>query len=187
MVRHHTVNVADVGSTPTLPAKVEVDFERLQNRVIDLYCNAHFSGGVMHGTGVDRTLSGRLISPAKREGRTMLETITQVLALVLLIFNAGGACKADLAYAKTASELAPMNTGLDSLGVKDYDRSLCNDKWNHCSGYDKATIGSRYPGQSLDELGKYPTDSSGHGAKERRYSPYEDRSSKEYSPWDEKY
>jgi len=91
-------------------------------------------------------------SPAKREGRNMLETITQVLALVLLLFTSNfGSCEKSVAYADD-----PMNKPLDSLRVFDYDRGLCNDKWNKCGSYERTSFGWTYPGRSISELGTYP-------------------------------
>jgi hypothetical protein len=50
----------------------------------------------------------------------------------------------------------PMNKPLDSLGVFDYDRRLCNDKWNTCGNYEGTSFGFNYPGRSISELGLYP-------------------------------
>jgi hypothetical protein len=31
----------------------------------------------------------------------------------------------------------PLNVPLDSLGVTGYDTTLCSDRWNTCSDYDR--------------------------------------------------
>jgi hypothetical protein len=123
----------------------------------------YFSGWLMHREAVDRTLMTAVNSPAKREGRPMLEIITNVLALVLLLFQPFGSC-ANTAYADD-----PMNKPLDSLRVFDYDRSLCNDKWNTCGDYERTSFGFQYPGRSISELGLYPE------AEERQVTPIKDR------------
>jgi hypothetical protein len=106
----------------------------------------------MYGKTLDCTLMDGVGSPAKREGRNMLETITQVLALVLLLFTSNfGSCEKSVAYADD-----PMNKPLDSLRVFDYDRGLCNDKWNKCGSYERTSFGWTYPGRSISELGTYP-------------------------------
>jgi hypothetical protein len=93
----------------------------------------------------------------------MLEIVTNILALVLLLFQPFGSCSRP-AYADD-----PMNRPLDSLRVLDYDRSLCNDKWNTCGDYERTSFGFQYPGRSISELGLYPE------AEERHVTPIEER------------
>jgi hypothetical protein len=142
----------------------------------------------MHRATVDRTLKTAVHSPAQPEGRAMLETITNILALVLLLFQPVGACTKE-AYAEDRRETPvrsssyervickgcekyerqqyeawrdqkdpsdPLSKPIDSLGVKGYDRSLCNDKWNGCTKFDREQFDARHPGRPLEELSYHP-------------------------------
>ena len=73
-----------------------------------------------------------------------------VLYLAFLLLAIGSCVEHRLAHADD-----PMNKPLDSLGVFDYDRSLCNDRWNTCGDYERTSFGFKYPGRSLSELGLY--------------------------------
>ncbi len=50
----------------------------------------------------------------------------------------------------------PLNVPLESLGVRGYDKTLCSDRWNTCSEYDRQQFDQRYPGSPLEELSLYP-------------------------------
>jgi hypothetical protein len=66
----------------------------------------------------------------------------------------------------------PLNVPLDSLGVAGYDKTLCSDRWNTCSDYDRQQFDQRYPGRPLEELSLYPPargHTEGYGSRERRH------------------
>lgn len=50
----------------------------------------------------------------------------------------------------------PLNQPLDSVGVSGYDSTLCNDKWNYCSDYDRQQFDTKYPGTPLESISLYP-------------------------------
>jgi len=50
----------------------------------------------------------------------------------------------------------PFGVPLDSMPVRGYDKTLCNDKWNKCSSYDREQFDTKYPGSSLESLSFYP-------------------------------
>lgn len=78
-----------------------------------------------------------------------------VVWLLLIIASCSGG-HFELAHADD-----PLNKPLDSVGVSGYDRTLCSDKWNDCSAYDRQQFDTRYPGSSLDDLSLYPLSYSG--------------------------
>src|SRR5262245_26138605 len=102
-----------------------------------------------------------------------MDIVTNLLTLFLLVFQAFGACDGRIAHAKNPSDLPPMNKSPNSLGVSDYDTTLCSEKWNHCSSYDRASFRFKYPGYDLNELGRYSDDRSthsfGHVSSSRRW------------------
>ena len=48
--------------------------------------------------------------------------------------------------------LDPMNRPMGELGVTGHDTTLCSDRWNTCSSYDRQQFNQKYPGQRLNEL-----------------------------------
>lgn len=82
-------------------------------------------------------------------GSMVLNWRTHLLALFLLLGRCTGT--PDFAFADD-----PMNQPLDSVGVKGYDTTLCSDKWNDCSDYDRQQFDTRYPGTSLESISRYP-------------------------------
>jgi hypothetical protein len=50
----------------------------------------------------------------------------------------------------------PLNVPLESLGATGYDKTLCSDRWNTCTEYDRQQFDQRYPGRPLEELSLYP-------------------------------
>jgi hypothetical protein len=65
-------------------------------------------------------------------------------------------CLAFVGVTTSAFADDPMNQPLDSVGVSGYDSTLCNDKWNTCTDYDRQHFDARYPGVSLNTLSLYP-------------------------------
>jgi hypothetical protein len=74
----------------------------------------------------------------------------------------------------------PLNVPLESLGVSGYDKTLCSDRWNTCSDYDRQQFDQRYPGRPLEELSLYPPargSTEAYGSREKRHD-----FDKEYRP-----
>lgn len=96
-----------------------------------------------------------------------MDLVANLLTLFLLVFQAFGSCDGRIAQAKNASDWAPMNKSLDSLGVSYY--------------YDTTLLG-RYSDDGS-------THSSGHVSTSKRWhSENESRpADEERSPWSEKY
>lgn len=71
---------------------------------------------------------------------------------------------------KTQSQrpLDPMNRPMEELGVTGHDTTLCSDRWNTCSSYDRQQFDQKYPGQRLNELLLYGEPSWPSGEHERR-------------------
>jgi hypothetical protein len=53
---------------------------------------------------------------------------------------------------QTQKPLDPMNRPMEELGVTGHDTTLCSDRWNTCSSYDRQQFDQKYPGQRLNEL-----------------------------------
>ena len=49
----------------------------------------------------------------------------------------------------------PMNRPMDELGVTGHDTTLCSDRWNRCSSYDRQQFDQKYIGVPLNELLRY--------------------------------
>jgi len=81
-----------------------------------------------------------------------------------------------LLVAQTAFADDPLNQPLDSVGVSGYDTTLCNDKWNTCSNYDRSQFDTRYPGTPLEEISRFPLKETGDRQHQRTY--LEDRSTR---------
>ena len=80
-----------------------------------------------------------------------------MLTQKVITFNKLGALALFLLLCPSAAYADdPLNQPLDSVGVSGYDTTLCNDKWNRCSEYDRSQFDSKYPGTSLDSISLYP-------------------------------
>jgi hypothetical protein len=53
---------------------------------------------------------------------------------------------------RSGEAIDPMNRPMDELGVTGHDTTLCSDRWNTCSSYDRQQFDQKYPGQRLKEL-----------------------------------
>lgn len=83
----------------------------------------------------------------------MSPTLT-VVSFLLIIASCTG-------HSQMAHADDPLNLPLDSVGVSGYDRTLCSDKWNECSSYDRQQFDTRYPGSALDDISLYPLSYAG--------------------------
>jgi len=91
--------------------------------------------------------NGQLMN-AHRDFRVLryIMTLVVLLAGVVLFEN----------KSVQAASSDPLNVPLDSLGATGYDKTLCSDRWNTCSNYDRQQFNQRYPGRPLEELSLYP-------------------------------
>lgn len=78
------------------------------------------------------------------------------LPLVLLLIPLSVQAEDSLKH-KTQPErpLDPMNRPMDELGITGHDTTLCSDRWNTCSSYDRQQFDQKYPGQPLKDLLRY--------------------------------
>jgi hypothetical protein len=95
-----------------------------------------------------------------------LHTLRYAMAFVISLAGA-----ISIGYQPAHAGDDPLNVPLESLGATGYDKTLCSDRWNTCTKYDRQQFDQRYPGRPLEELSLYPPArgyTEGYGSREKR-------------------